>query len=329
MVPPATEPKLALQVKALLVEKGQKSLKIAKNLILNEKIPSETLQDALEYFMLSWDDVVHPALMALACESVGGNAESTSQFGVAYVLLAGAADVHDDIIDNSTTKYSKETVFGKYGKDVAILVGDALLVEGFFVLQEACVSLEEHKKKRIFELTKQAFFGISSAQTDESILKRKGNSPADKYLDMIKMKASVSSTTTKIGAILGDGSEEQIDALTSFGRTFGILLSIRDEFIDVFDFEELNHRAKNEWLPLPILYMIQQSKECNLPLIKGQKISEEDHDRIIDSAINSMQARKLKRHMKELIKSEKKKLTPLKEHREMLLLTLSSLLEGY
>jgi hypothetical protein len=89
-----TQKKLVLQVRDLLFERGQKVLGIAKQIILQEEISFEPLQDALRYFMLNWEDVLHPALLSLACEAVGGDPDLPTQVGDSLVLLAGGADVH-------------------------------------------------------------------------------------------------------------------------------------------------------------------------------------------------------------------------------------------
>jgi geranylgeranyl pyrophosphate synthase len=318
---------LALQTKALLFEKGHKALETAKQLIKDEKIPDPLLTEAITYFMSNWDDVLHPALLALTCEAVEGNADSVVSVGVAYVLLAGGADVHDDVIDNSTSKYSKETVFGKYGKDIAILVGDALLVEGFFALQQACATQEAYKKEAIFAITKQAFFGISSAQVQESVLKQHLNSPAEQYFSMLKTKASVASATARIGAILGDGSEEQVAALAAFGETFGLLLSVRDEFIDVYDLEELKHRVENEWLPLPILYALQKRDKTSLDLDLSKDIKE-NYDCFVDLVSNSDSALGLKDAMEKMITDQEKRLSFMGERRSILISVLLALIEN-
>ena len=62
------------------------------------------LGEALHYFFESWFDVLHPTLIALSCEAVGGKKELTVKMGAAVVLLAGAADIHDDIMDKSLRK---------------------------------------------------------------------------------------------------------------------------------------------------------------------------------------------------------------------------------
>ena len=80
-------------------------MELSKQAVLAEQIKYEPLREALRYFMeeLCYD-ASHPTLLSLACEAVGGNPDATTDIGAALVLLAGAADIHDDIIDQSLTK---------------------------------------------------------------------------------------------------------------------------------------------------------------------------------------------------------------------------------
>src|SRR3972149_1980458 len=115
----ATKEKLTERTVALLRERGQKAIAVSRQSILQEKIQYKPLRDALCYFIDEvFCDVFQPGLLSLYCEAVGGDPNETTQTGAAMVLLVGAADLHDDIIDQSTTKNSKPTVFGKFGQDI-------------------------------------------------------------------------------------------------------------------------------------------------------------------------------------------------------------------
>lgn len=326
----ATEEKLVLQVRKLLFERGKAALELAKKTVLEEKIPSEPLQEALQYFIVNWEDVLHPALMALACEAVGGKPEETTQVAAAFVLLAGGADVHDDIIDQSTVKDSKPTVFGKYGKDLAVLVGDALLFKGLYLLHEACEALPANKRQAILELTKWAFFGISSAEAKEAGLRGiTRRDTAEEYLEMIKTKAAVGAATTKIGAIIGGGNPEQSEILGDYGNALAILFTIRDEFIDAYELDELRNRVEKECLPLPILYALKDVNKANeiLVLVKKNPISEEDGERLLDVVLDSEEVDGLKKEMRAIMEEENHKLMSIATNRSTFMLLLQSMME--
>lgn len=126
-----TKEKLVERTVALLRERGKNALEVAKQDILHEKIKYKPLQEALHYFINEvFQDVMHPGLLSLYCEAVGGDPNETTQVGAAMVLLVGAADLHDDIIDKSTTKNLKPTVFGKFGQEITVLAGDTFLIKG-------------------------------------------------------------------------------------------------------------------------------------------------------------------------------------------------------
>jgi len=320
--------KLIEQVKALLWAKGEKSLETAKQLILQEKIEFEPLQEALRYFMEEfWVDVLHPALLSLACESVGGNAEVTTQLGVAIVLLAGGADVHDDIIDQSTIKDTKPTVLGKFGKDIAVLVGDALLFKGLYMLHEACAPLLENQKKIVLELAKQAFFKVGTAEAKETSLRGRFDVSSEEYLDIIRMKVSVAEAMMKIGAVLGGGTKEEIEALGNYGKNLGILLTIRDEFIDIFELDELKNRVENECLPLPILVALQDIKKKDkiIKLLRRREITEKEVEQILDLVMSAEGILELKKKMRLISDKESTRLSDNRLKESFILLLNSSL----
>ena len=49
-------------------------------------------------------------------------------------MIAAAFDIHDDIMDNSKRKHDHMTVFGKFGSEISILLGDAFLIKGLTLL---------------------------------------------------------------------------------------------------------------------------------------------------------------------------------------------------
>jgi geranylgeranyl diphosphate synthase type I len=252
-----------LQARKLLYQHGQRGLERAQELMLKEKIPHEPLQDAVEFFMGYWEDVVHPALLSLACEAVDGKTQITVDMGAAFVLLAGAADLHDDIIDGSTQKDSKPTVYGKFGKDLTVLAGEVLMFKGLYALHEGCQNLSKDQRSIILEVTKDAFLEISGAEAKEANMHGRTDC-ADEYFDMVKMKAAVSEATMRVGAILGGASPGQVEVLGHFGRTFGVLFTLRDEIIDTFELAEIKNRFERECLPLPILLTMKNADKSVL-----------------------------------------------------------------
>ena len=314
-----TDENLVEQVKAILIEYSKKSIAQSKRAVLEEQIKSEVLREALRYFMEEiWFDAAHPTILSLACEAVGGNPDATSEVGAAIVLLTGAADIHDDIIDQSLTKDAQLTVFGKFGKDIAIIASDVLWLKGVLMLNEACDRFPLEKKQAILKITKEAFFDIGSAEAKEVNMRGNIDLKPEEYLENIKLKVSVGTAAGQIGAIVGNGTAEQIENLGQYGKTLGILMTIREEFINMFEPEELTNRFKNECLPLPILCAFQDAslKQKILGLLKKDEITKAKLDEMLEQIYGAPEVRKLGEYMHALVKETTENMHYAKESQE-------------
>jgi len=321
--------KLAEEAGIILTKRGAEAYKKAKEIVLSEKIKCKTVREAIRYFMQEWHDVKHPSLLAIACEAVGGDTNSVNDVGAALLLLLGSAHIHDDIIDQSKKKERRLTVYGKFGQDIALLVGDALLFEGLTFLHQFCEKLPENKRWAIIDSTKTAFFEIGSGEAKEVILRKKASLSPEECLEYLKMRAAMAEAVMRIGAIIGDGSEKEIEILGHYGRTLGLLTAIRDEFIDIFEPEEIKNRYRHECLPLPILYALQDKQKRNkiIRLLQKKKMTEKDAYILADLVIGIEQVQKLRRKMQFLIEKELQLFKTLKKDKEVLKLLLCSTLE--
>jgi geranylgeranyl pyrophosphate synthase len=317
-----------IQARELLYNHGQKGLIIAREAIAKEIIPYAPLREAVEFFMASWEDILHPALLGLACEAVGGSEERTFGIGAAMVLLAGGADLHDDIIDGSTVKGGKVTVLGKYGKDITIVAGETLLFKGLYMLHEACEKLPKEQRSIVLHLLKEAFFSSSSIEAKESGLHGRTD-VADEYFEVIKSKSAVTEATMKIGAIIGRGTTNQINALASYGKTFSALFTLRDEFIDTFEIEEVVNRFKHECLPLPVLLTLKDSVNARtiLELLNQETISNVDFENFVDLVMDSKETNDLRKEIHANSKREIENLISEKVSNSAFVILLNSVIQ--
>jgi len=326
----STDKKLLEQVKAILIEHSKKSTALSKQAVLEEQIRSEVLREALRYFMEEiWFDAAHPTILSLACEAVGGNPDATTEIGAAMVLLAGAADIHDDIIDQSLTKDSQLTVFGKFGKDVAIIASDVLWLKGVLMLNEACDCFPLEKKQAILKITKEAFFDIGSAEANEVKMRGNIDLKPEEYLENIKLKVSVGTAAGQIGAIIGNGTAQQIEKLGQYGKTLGTLMTIREEFINMFEPEELTNRFKNECLTLPILCAFQDAalKQKILGFLEKGEIKEAELNEMLEQVYRAPEVRKIGEYMHFSVKEATENMQYIKESQNALIQLLEFTLE--
>lgn len=294
--------KLIVQINKMLTRRSKKALEKAKKDILEEKRASKEVNDAFKYYAKSWRDVVHPGLLSIACEAVGGESTAATDIQVAMLLLTAGFDVHDDIIDESVTKYGKPTLYANFGKNIALLVGDAFLMKALIRLRSLGKQMSPEKMDAIWKIIEELFFELGDAEALETSLKSNVDISAEEGLRMIKMKSATFEAHMRIGAIIGGGEQITVDALGHFGRIIGILINMREEFIDVFEAEELQSRFKNEYLPLPILYAFRskQTKEALMSYLSKQKITDDYAEKIVDIVFDSANVELLRNEIKNM-----------------------------
>jgi geranylgeranyl pyrophosphate synthase len=279
-----TEEKIIEQVQRFLEARSQKALEIAKEEVLKEEMECKEINDAFMYYVEDWKDVIHPGLLSIACEAVGGDVEESIPLQVVMLLLTAAVDMHDDVIDESKTKYGKPTVFSRFGRDIALLVGDAFLMKALFLLYKLGRQFPTERMDAIWNVIKSRFFELGNAEAIEASLKGNIDISVEEYSRILRMKASTFEAHARIGAIVGGGGKDFVDSLGDYGRTLGVLLSIREDFIDVFELDELQNRVRNECLPLPILYAFKnpQTQKIILDYLSKRETSDKDAERIVD-----------------------------------------------
>jgi geranylgeranyl pyrophosphate synthase len=243
----------------LIMKRGGKALEIAQKEIQKSPRNVGEVSAALRYFSkttLSHASPLFPALMSLSCEASGGEPRKTEPIAAALMFFAFAADLHDDVIDKSKEKYSKKTVLGKYGESVALLVGDALLVQGLMLLQRETGQLPRRLQDEISTLVVDAFFRITKGEAKETQLTASKCMDPEEYLKAARLKASVPKLFCKVGAILGTASPKLVDDWGRYGEAVGLVGLLKDEFTDMVDYPELYNRIKEGCPPLPMLYAL-------------------------------------------------------------------------
>lgn len=275
----------AKEVRKLFNERGTKILKEAAASVLREKIECVEAKEALSYFMSYWRDVVRPSLISLACEAVGGDPSITAPIGKSLTLLSGATDIHDDIIDKTMMKGKRKTVPGGFGGDIALLAGDALICEGFVALFEGLARLDIslEKKLAIVHTIRELYSEMLDGEALELKFRARVDVKPEEYLYVLRKKAADLEACMRVGTMLGNGSKEQVDAVGGYGRLLGTMVLLRNDLEDMLDLNLLNLRIKNESLPLPILYALEndKKKEEILAILKKEKVSKREAERLL------------------------------------------------
>ena len=169
---------------------------------------------------------IRPIILTLAAESVGEVDENTFAASCAVEFLHMESIIHDDIIDNETMRRQKDPFHVKYGYNTSVLTGDFVLG----LILAICSRLDNARVTKDLATTAML---MSEGEMIESRLETSEDVTFDDYLKVIEYKtATAFEVAARTGAIIANGAEEQIEALTGYGKNIGIAYQIRDDLLD-------------------------------------------------------------------------------------------------
>ena len=176
---------------------------------------------------------IRPIILTLAAESVGEIDENIFAASCAVEFLHMESIIHDDIIDNETMRRQKDPFHIKYGYNTSVLTGD-------FVLGLILAISSRLDNPRITKDLATTAMLMSEGEMIESRLETSEDVTFADYLKVIEYKtATAFEVAARTGAIIANGAEEQIEALTGYGKNIGIAYQIRDDLLDWKNEEKL------------------------------------------------------------------------------------------
>jgi octaprenyl-diphosphate synthase len=185
---------------------------------------------------------IRPLILNLAAETINNdnisslNSKSRENiFAVssAIELLHTESVIHDDIIDSDNIRRGLPSFHIKYGYNASILTADFIL--GIILSISA-----KTNNNRVTQELSTASIKMSEGEMLELRLVKNHKISQEEYITVIENKtASLFEASAKIGAILANGNEDQINALANYGRLLGIAYQIHDDLIDYNNEERL------------------------------------------------------------------------------------------
>lgn len=177
-------------------------------------------------------------------------------------LIHGASLLHDDVIDEATTRRGAVSVNATEGSKVAVMLGDILYSKAFTEL----VAFDRDVAKTIAA----SVTALSKGEMMDVKMAEKFNSDEDVYLKMLYLKtATLIEAASKAAALLA-GKDAQNYAL--YGRNLGLSFQIIDDILDI--------TATSEALGKPAMNDFVEGK-CTLPYIYLHKeLSDADKERL-------------------------------------------------
>jgi heptaprenyl diphosphate synthase len=216
--------------------------------------------------------------LAAATRGAGGASEDDLQGAVAVELVHLASLYHDDVMDEATVRRNVQSVNARWGNLVAIVAGDFLLARS----AEIAASLGTE----IAALLANTLGKLCEGQVSEVRSAFSTRRDEEQYFSAIAGKtAALMSTSCRIGGITGGLPRAEIDALSAFGRSFGILFQLRDDLLDVLATDEVLGKPAGQDLAegiytLPVLLALRDpAVGPELEALLGRPLGQPERDK--------------------------------------------------
>ena len=248
---------------------NEEILDLFENHLAQIQLPEEPkdLYAPIIYSMSGGGKRIRPTLLLLVCEAFGGKLQDALPAASAVEMFHNFTLLHDDIMDNADVRRGKPSVFARWGENVAILSGDAMMIYAYRLLSGAPAD----KLPRIMDIfTAMALQVCEGQQYDMDFEKRQKVSVVE-YMNMIELKTSVLlAGAAMIGAVLGDASEGDCKKIYRYALELGLAFQQQDDLLDSYGtVEELGKRIGGDIL---------EGKKTCLMLNAMSRATEPDRD---------------------------------------------------
>ena len=230
----------------------KKELKQYQNLINNElkkyietkKCPEEILNYSMGYSLMAGGKRLRPILVIATYQIFKDDIQECMPFSVAIEMVHNFSLIHDDLpgIDNDDFRHGKPTNHKQFNEATAILAGDGLLNYAYRVISQ---NLEDSRKE---DLTKKIkIFQEFSNAVNKMIIGEfvdtevEGKRISEETLEYIHQNKTGALLTlcVRMGAILAEVSQEDLDRLTSYAEKIGLAFQIKDDILSEEGNEEI------------------------------------------------------------------------------------------
>lgn len=187
-----------------------------------------TLYNAMRYSVLNGGKRLRPILCIATAKCFNTNIEKVLPSALAIEFFHCSTLVHDDLpcMDNDFLRRGHPTCHIKFGEANAILAGDALIIESFKILGE-------YSNKILTEFSNSVGAeGVIAGQVSDLYAEKQA--PSKELLKFIHLNktAKLIQTSVKIGALVSNASDEQINILSAYGEKIGLAFQIKDDILD-------------------------------------------------------------------------------------------------
>lgn len=190
------------------------------------------LLEAMRYSLMDGGKRLRPILCLTFADALGGGGALAEDAACALECIHTYSLIHDDLpaMDDDDLRRGRPTSHKVFGEAMAILAGDALLTEAFWLV---ATGPEPVRARMVQEL---AFAAGAGGMVGGQVLDIADDRPAaQEYLMRLhRMKTgALIKAACRLGVLAAGGGEQALAAAARYGEDLGLAFQIADDVLDV------------------------------------------------------------------------------------------------
>jgi octaprenyl-diphosphate synthase len=224
---------------------------------------------------------LRPTLSFLAAQMVGTDEESAMDVALAVELLHSASLLHDDLIDDASTRRGAAAAFRRYGNVVSVMSGDFMLARVLGLLARA-------RKDAFTQLMSDTAVAICEGEVLQFQMATLETWSTDTYRQVIEGKTAALIAAALEGvAIVAGAPDEQRAALREFGMAYGRAFQMRDDYLDLLGDaatlgKPIGGDLREGKATLPVLSLIEDGLAEPVAILRRHAADEGDVERMVE-----------------------------------------------
>lgn len=217
--------------------------------------PNPLINEVTRTYLSNKGKQLRPMMVMLTARMLGAGKSAKAVTSAASIeMLHNASLIHDDVIDQSSTRHGVETINSMWNNHIAVLMGD------YFVSTALQLVISTSDLRAISTIATLGRL-LASGEMDQIDTASSHVLSEEAYFNIITNKtASLFVACVEMGAYAAEASDTTLEALREFARIFGQCFQIKDDIFDYFPSEVLGKPTGNDLregkVTLPLLYAL-------------------------------------------------------------------------
>jgi octaprenyl-diphosphate synthase len=242
---------------------------LAVDAVIRRSLYSEValVNQVADYIVNSGGKRLRPALVLLSAGAFGHINSQHHELAAVVEFIHTATLLHDDVVDESALRRGQATANTIFGNAASVLVGD-------FVYSRAFQMMVTVQNMRVMQVLAEATNIIAEGEVLQLLNINDADVTDEAYLKVINYKtAKLFEAATRLGAIIGEASARDEQAMAEYGMRLGTAFQLIDDVLDFSgDSTEIGKNLGDDLAEgkptLPLLFAMRNGTEQQRTIIR-------------------------------------------------------------